>query len=114
MTKNTVNAFLKNFPYHFLRTYAYRQNKKTGKVEGRATVVVFMKDNQLYYGWSVRNWKDQFNKKMGTFVALKRASAFMTHDINNYPVIDLSPEFDELNQRALRYFKQLSEGINAY
>ena len=109
MTRSSAIKAVKAFPYPFLRAYASRYNWKTGIHGYKGTVVVFMKDNELFYGWSLCNDKDQFDKKIGTFVALQRALSVMKGKDVEGPIIDLTDEMEDLQERALRYFKQFGE-----
>lgn len=87
----------------------YIRNQKTNEPFG---VVVLVKDeNKFLFGYSLCNPKDKFSKKMGTAIALARAThpevSFDSMFLPDVPERQklVEENYKTLEQRAIKYFK---------
>jgi hypothetical protein len=74
----------------------------------RGVVVAVRKGDNLFYGYSLRNPIDRWDKKLGLTKALARANAV----VYQLPVVtdrnlDVLRAFAKMESRALKYFKDL-------
>ena len=74
----------------------------------RGVIVAVRKGDELFYGYSLRNPIDRWDKKLGLTKALARANA----KEYQLPVVtdrnlDVLRAFSKMERRALKYFKDL-------
>jgi hypothetical protein len=69
-------------------------------------VVAQKRDNVIYYGYSLRNKKDKWNREVGIKIAIARANAdsYVLPSSVKLTTLVLNA-LNDLNKRAVRYFK---------
>jgi hypothetical protein len=69
-------------------------------------VVAQKRDNVIYYGYSLRNKKDKWNREVGIKIAIARANAdsYVLPSSVKLTTLVLNA-LSDLNKRAIRYFK---------
>lgn len=85
----------------------YIRNTQTDQPRGIALAIRV--GNEVYYGYSLLNTTmDRFNKDLGTKIAIKRALSpqYQLPKVQEREAMVLAA-FNELEQRALKYFKDL-------
>ena len=84
----------------------YIRNKKN---DPRGVAVAVKDGDQVFYGYSLCNPCDKSNQEFGLTIALKRALAKDGYALPHSPatVRQIMEKFLNLEQRALRYFKDV-------
>lgn len=84
----------------------YIRNKKN---DPRGVAVAVKDGDQVFYGYSLCNPCDKYNKEFGMNIAIKRALAKDGYALPDSPetVRRIVERFLSLEQRALRYFKDV-------
>lgn len=113
MNKNDAKAALLAAPDKFIRFYLrdHKDDGWLGRIKDRrrtGVVVAVCVDTTVYYGWALCNPRDQFDRHIGTYIALRRAVAQMQpgYSFEGYPERVAQVIEDELVPRAKVYFKQ--------
>lgn len=91
-----------------MQTQLIRYIRKSNKTPFGVAVAI-LENGKVSYGYSVRNKKDKWNRQTGLEVARKRASleSFTLPEVKSTNQAVLST-LEELERRALRYFKDLT------
>lgn len=87
-----------------------RQFIRDRKNNPRGFVVAVRNENEVFYGYSLCNPIDRFNKALGIKIAIARALSgeyFLPICVNTQN--DIESNFKKLESRALKYFKDLPE-----
>ena len=87
-----------------LKTYIRDNNNNP-----RGVAVVVRSGDQISYGFSLlNNYRDKFNKKVGTAIAINRAnsSSYELPKVSDRESVVLDA-FESLEKRSLKYFKDL-------
>ena len=84
----------------------YIRNKKN---DPRGVAVAVKDGDQVFYGYSLCNPCDKYNKEFGMNIAIKRALAKDGYALPDSfdTVRQIMEKFLNLEQRALRYFKDV-------
>lgn len=75
----------------------------------RGVVVAVKENNNVYYGYSLCNPCDKYNKELGFKIAIKRASAENGYNLPKVPATRqlVLEKFLSVEARALNYFKDI-------
>jgi hypothetical protein len=95
---------------HTLKTYI----RKEGTTQPRGVAVIVKDGTNVRYGYSLTNLNlDKFDKKLGTAIALARATS-PSYQLPKVPERETAVlnAFEHLQNRAIKYFKDVpSENI---
>ena len=85
----------------------YIRNKKN---DPREVAVAIKSNDQVFYGYSLCNPCDKYNKEFGINIAVNRALATDGYSLPESPetVRTIVANFKKLEARALRYFKDVA------
>jgi len=76
----------------------------------RGVTVAIKKDNEVFYGYSLCNPLDRFDKQLGVRIAVARAlSKSFNLPMSPNTQEEIADHFRALEKRAIRYFKDVPE-----